>query len=48
VRVTIGFGAEVCALTRSALNPEIKIETARKLMVKDLWKEFIIHSPSEW
>jgi hypothetical protein len=37
-----------CALTRSAFNPEIKIETARKVMVKDLCRVFIMLGSSEW
>jgi len=40
--------AELCALTRSALNPKIKIETARKLMVKDLWTMLTTLGSSEW
>jgi hypothetical protein len=48
VRGTIGPGAELCALIRSSLKPKIRIETARKVMVRNLRKEFIIHSPSEW
>jgi hypothetical protein len=43
-----GPAAELCALTRSALNPEIKIETARKAMVRDLCWVFIILVLSEW
>ena len=36
-----------CALTRSTGNPEIKIETARKAIVRDLCRVFIIlGSPS--
>jgi hypothetical protein len=45
VRVTIGSGAELCALTVSALNPKIRIETARKVMVKDLSRAFITFLP---
>ena len=36
VRDTIVSGDELCALTGSALNPVIEIETARKAIVKDL------------
>jgi hypothetical protein len=45
VRVTTGFGAERCALTRSAFKPEIKKETARKAMVSDLCRVLIILVP---
>jgi hypothetical protein len=48
VRVTIGSGAELCAPTRSALNPEIKIESARKAKVRDLGRVFIIFLPHVW
>jgi hypothetical protein len=48
VRVAIGSGAELCAFTRSALNPEIKIESASKAMVIDLGGVFIIFVPVEW
>jgi hypothetical protein len=48
VRGTIGPGGELCALIRSSLKPEIKMETGRKAMVRNLRKEFIIPSPSEW
>jgi hypothetical protein len=48
VRVTIGSGAELCALKRSALKPEIKIETARMAMVRYLCMGFIIFVIHEW
>jgi hypothetical protein len=47
VRVTIGSGAELCVLTVSALNPKIKIETARKIMDIDLGRVFIILDPNQ-
>jgi hypothetical protein len=40
--------AELCALNRSALNPEIKIESARKVMVKDLCTVLNMLGSSEW
>ena len=36
-----------CAPTKSTFDPEIKIETARKAMVKDLGRVFIILASSE-
>jgi hypothetical protein len=36
------------AQAKSTVNPEIKIETARKAMVRDLGRVFIILVSSEW
>jgi hypothetical protein len=38
-RDTSRSAAAPCAPTKSTLTPRIKIETTRKLMAKDLWKE---------
>jgi hypothetical protein len=48
VRVVIGSGAELWALTISALNPEIKIESTKKAMVFDLGRVIIICLPHVW
>jgi hypothetical protein len=48
VRVTIGSGVELCALTKSVLTPEIKIKTTRNAMVSDLGRVFIILVPHVW
>jgi hypothetical protein len=40
--------AVFCAPTKSTVNPEIKIDTARKVMVRDLYRVFIIFDPCEW
>jgi hypothetical protein len=40
--------AVFCAPTKSTFNPEIKIEAARKAMVRNLCKVFIMLYPSEW
>jgi hypothetical protein len=37
-----------CAPTNSTLIPDINMETARKVMVKDLGRVFIILGPVDW
>jgi hypothetical protein len=36
------------AQAKSTFSPEIKIETARKVMIRDLGRAFIILAPFEW
>ena len=45
--VVAGFVDVICAPTKSMFNPEIKIEIAKKAMVKDLGRVLIILDLSE-
>jgi hypothetical protein len=40
--------AVFCAPTKSTVNPEIKIEAARKTMIIDLGRVFLMLGSSEW
>jgi hypothetical protein len=44
-RDAAGIATVFWAPTKSTVNPEIKIETARKVMVRDLCRVFIILGP---